>query len=477
MGFLTAGKAALQKGGLRASYGAGITAGSIGGLGTGSMGRVRPVNHPRHAGDPPLSPQEQAEYDAYWASVGRSPAKPIKSPKRSIWQRVAGAAEGALGLPPAIQALPPFNADPASNIAHGLSTAGHDRPPRPQVPHSPGRVHPPGSGIGAATAGAATAGAAAAAGASGDGLSGSYPKLNPIGQDTAATATGRLLGEAPGTSALHSAQQGLSGQSAASQYWNGVAGKFNYSGGPNRAAQAYDDLRGSRPDFQNDPGLSQDYDLAEKRATNKLNQEFAARGAYGSSVSQGQIAAAVSGLEAEKANREADYRLRNFAEQRAWGTAAGELGRGGDVTDLGQDQMGLSTMLGGSQVANAADNSEQGRAGLRGQLALGETAADTQRLAAAAGVAIPTEQLSLNEQNSAFDNISGTANQISGTVGQYVNSLTQDDLALLMNMVNAGITESQMKQIWAQNHTQQEMDQFAGVVGSIGSFFGFGGKK
>lgn len=167
----------------------------------------------------------------------------------------------------------------------------------------------------------------------------------------------------------------------------------------NRAEEAYQAGKARRPDIATDPGLEPYYDEAEARGTRALNKRAAALGNYGSSVALGEVGNLVSGLEAEMANRKADYDLRRIAEQRAWEQMTGEQASSADRSSLGISQTELSQLLG---FGNLAQNAQQGSLsrllGAAGA-SQGAQGAQTSRLAAGAGAAGQATQGSLGRQN------------------------------------------------------------------------------
>lgn len=176
----------------------------------------------------------------------------------------------------------------------------------------------------------------------------------------------------------------------------------------NRAEEAYQASKARRPEIDADPGLEPYYDEAIARGSRSLNKRAAAMGNYGSSVALGEVGNLVSGLEAEMANRKADYNLRRIAEQRAWEQLGGEMASSADRSSLGISQNELSQLLG---MGGLAQNAQQG--GLSRLLGASGAAsaaqgAQTSRLSAgtsAAGAAsnadLARQGLALNAANSA----------------------------------------------------------------------------
>lgn len=111
--------------------------------------------------------------------------------------------------------------------------------------------------------------------------------------------------------------------------------------GQTRAADAYDTFKAGPQDF------SPYYDRAKERTLGSMNDQAAARGAYGSSQTMNNLQDASVAIDAEQANREAQYNL-----QRAG--VAGQLG-------ASADQQGLNRFGMQGQLAGQADASEMNR--------------------------------------------------------------------------------------------------------------------
>lgn len=198
-----------------------------------------------------------------------------------------------------------------------------------------------------------------------------------------------LLGEMYTAAAI----PGVTAPGAGQDYWDTVGRTLaGNTGQQNLAAQAYQSFQGNRPDIAQDPGLGAYYDNAKRRTLESVGQQAAAAGGYGSSVMQDVGAEAVTNLEAERANREADYNLRRIAEQRAWeglggqlagqaaanqlgwATGLGQLAMGAEEADLarqlgaisaarGMDATTLGRLSGGMNAALAAQGAREGRIG------------------------------------------------------------------------------------------------------------------
>lgn len=115
------------------------------------------------------------------------------------------------------------------------------------------------------------------------------------------------------------------------------------------------------------PDLDIYYDRQAKKAEDRLNRSFAARGMYGSSEATNNISDAMQGLGAEQANREADYNLARLAEKRGWATGADSqsLGTEGLRVDgyknltaagIGADKSLVDSIMAGGDLAKDADD-------------------------------------------------------------------------------------------------------------------------
>ena len=145
---------------------------------------------------------------------------------------------------------------------------------------------------------------------------------------------------APGAvSAIQSAQ----GQNAAG--YNMAHAMYN---APSRADEAYNNAN-----LAVDPNLGGFYDNAKKRAGESIGDALASRGLTGSSFEQNRLANSYTDLEAERANREADYGL-NRAR------TLGSLGSAADSSRHGFMSGGLSGLNQTAQTDIAGTNTAMG---------------------------------------------------------------------------------------------------------------------
>lgn len=154
----------------------------------------------------------------------------------------------------------------------------------------------------------------------------------------------------------------------------------------------YDQYMSNMPTVNSDPGYGTYFQHAKDRTAESINQAMAARGTYGSSAANDQIARAFTDLDAQQAQKEADYNLARLGEQRAWqglgGNLAGQADQGSLARSqedrnwenmLGQlglnaSQLGLSRTNAGMDAANAASAEKRGAGQdyFNNQLALGD---------------------------------------------------------------------------------------------------------
>ena len=212
---------------------------------------------------------------------------------------------------------------------------------------------------------------------------------------------------------------------AAEEFYEQHKGRLDSMPDPtNRAEEEYQAQKSRRPDIASDPGLDPYYDEAVARGTRSLNKRSAALGAYGSSVALGEVGNLISGLEAEKANREADYNLRRIAEQRQWEELGGRMASAADSSSLGISQNELSQLLGFSGMAQNAQQSELSRLLGAAGASQGAQGAQTSRLNAGASAAGQATQGDLGRQNLALSAALGADSQNRG------NAVAAGDLAM-----------------------------------------------
>lgn len=140
----------------------------------------------------------------------------------------------------------------------------------------------------------------------------------------------------------------------------------------NNSQNFYNQFMQNMPTVSSDPGYGAYFQHAKDRSAESINQTMAARGAYGSSAANDQISRAYSDLDAQQAEKEADYNLRRLGEQRAWNELGSHAASSADTSSvnnsaenrswedflgkLGLDasKLGMDRTNAGQDAANAA---------------------------------------------------------------------------------------------------------------------------
>lgn len=227
----------------------------------------------------------------------------------------------------------------------------------------------------------------------------------------------QLAGPMAGEQYIQGQLPGVTQAGAGQQFAQGAVNDLSgMMGGANQAASYYDQFMQNRPAVDYEAGLDPYYQNAKQRAIEDVNQFAASRGAYGSSAALGMGNRALTDLNAEQANREADYRLRQLGEQRAWDTLGGGLAQqaqgaqmdwmnslGGlanqaESMDIARQGMGLS-------AASDMDRLTQGRMGLGGELASMTDRATLDRLMGATQAGATAQTLGDDRVQRGLDNI------------------------------------------------------------------------
>lgn len=269
------------------------------------------------------------------------------------------------------------------------------------------------------------------------------------------------------------------------------------TGAGNQSQQAWEQFLRNRPDINRDPGLDPYYDNAKRRAEESIRQTMAAKGAYGSSAANDMAQEAFTNLEAEKANREADYHLARLAEQRGWeglggqlaGQASGQqlgwttglgnlglgaetLGMNKDVNTiasaLGVDATELSRVLGGLGISNQIDTGDLNRI-IAGAGAAGQ--ADTMDLSKIIGgqeSASTAQNDKMTRIMNAFSQIFGPMSTAMGTAGNAYNDIFSSDTALMDAIFGAGLAGGQQGISNQQYTDQQKEEALSALTGILG---------
>lgn len=171
---------------------------------------------------------------------------------------------------------------------------------------------------------------------------------------------------------------------AGTKYWEGLQGKYG-KGGPSYVQDAYKGF-----DAAVDPNLGGYYDRAFQQASQGINKQLAARGQFGSSAGMQQLGNVATGLNAERANREAAYGLDRFRTQMGAASAAS-----GDE---------LSWTQGLGDIAFKAGDENRAYLGDRAAVASGVQSQEQGRVGQGFGQASVVDSFNLQNRNSGFAN-------------------------------------------------------------------------
>jgi hypothetical protein len=137
------------------------------------------------------------------------------------------------------------------------------------------------------------------------------------------------------------------GKGAGQQFWNQVQGGFN---------QSQQSLQ---------PQFDAAFDRARDNTVGAMNQQAAARGAYGSSSALNGVGNAIAGIEAQRGQAATDFALKNAANQRDNLSAYGNLafGAGQEAMAGSNEQLNRlnSAYLAAGQAERARNNQIQGQ--------------------------------------------------------------------------------------------------------------------
>lgn len=275
---------------------------------------------------------------------------------------------------------------------------------------------------------------------------------------------GEFFAPGPSQQFFENNQGAFTQPGSAEQYFNKISGA-QAPRAENRADQAFDTYQREMPAMLEAPDLGSYYDVAEERAQRSLADAQAARGVFGSSVASGQAGDISRGLNAERANREADYNLARNADRRATLEGLSGAGRAGDITDLANagNEMGWRAMLG--NLAGSADANALGRLGLgvsASGAASGERRGGLSAGMSAAGLAQGAEEGRLR---GGLQDVAGLYSMLSSLgLGTYGDELAADS-ALQDAVLGGGIAGASN----AYNMDEANRQQFFGDVGALGN--------
>lgn len=227
---------------------------------------------------------------------------------------------------------------------------------------------------------------------------------------------------------------------AAQWYWQNQ-GAFD---APGQGEQFWNQVQGDLA--SNAPGYDAYFDRARERMAGGINDQLAARGAFGSSAGMDQVSQGLADLNAQQASREADY---------------------------GLNRLGA---LGG--LAFQAQNAQLGRLGQGMGAAQASDVADLNRLTAGAGLAQAAQDARRQRGRDYMGDVFAPAGQMSALVGGTGQDVLNADQRLMDSAIGAELANSRedLNQ-WLQNREQERADsgQILNLIGNLLPLVG-GGK-
>lgn len=230
------------------------------------------------------------------------------------------------------------------------------------------------------------------------------------------------------------AQPQLAKQGAGEQFQQQAQAQYGGGRQPqvtNQSRQEYQAARQARPNLSANAGLDPYYDNAQRKQSEDIDKSYAARGMYGSSAALDQQSEASTNLRAQQANREADYALQRSGEDRAWHGLTGNLAGQSDQRSDANSQNQLSWMQGLGGLANQAQNQQQQRMSLGGNLAGNADTSRINQFGAGMGAASGAQQMQMDRANQLFGQNMGFGSALSGLAGDVYGNMMGQDQALM----------------------------------------------
>ncbi len=238
----------------------------------------------------------------------------------------------------------------------------------------------------------------------------------------------------------------------------------------------FQEFNANKPSVAEEPGFGAYYDRAKTRSASGINKQLAARGLFGSTGGMDQIGQAMTDLDAQQANREADYNLSRLGEQRQWESLGGNLAGQADSNSMNQSQNALSWMQGLGNLANAGQGMQMSRLG-QGQDAA--NAAQTQgfnRLGQGQNFAFGAQDAGQGRAQQLFNNNMGMGGALSNQMmGAYNDMLGMDQMLMDSGMgMELGLGAEALNQDrFQQQDKWNQMSNTADLFGSaMGGFMG-----
>lgn len=191
----------------------------------------------------------------------------------------------------------------------------------------------------------------------------------------------------------------------------------------------YDKRQADQSTLSADPNFGDFYDNAIRRSVEGINKNLGARGAYGSSAADDQIKESITNLNAERANREADYNLQRSADARAWADSSTGAAHTLAGDTLGFDTLGQGALSDLLKNKQGYDTSSLAASGDLGKLELGYSGAESSAAGDRAKLGLGYDTLLGDEANNIGRNTLGFDTLDAGTVNdKAINALGNSKL-------------------------------------------------
>lgn len=265
----------------------------------------------------------------------------------------------------------------------------------------------------------------------------------------------------------------------AESFASGAQGQYGGGKNPKVAGNSQDyfqQFQKNKPNIAEDPEFGAYYDRAKERSASSINKQLAARGLYGSSGGLDQLGQAMTDLDAQRANREADYNLQRRGEERQWAGLGGSLAGQADSNSLAQSNNELSWMSGLADVANMGQGNQMNRLG-QGQAAANQAQGmGFDRLGMGQNFAFGAQDAGQGRAQQLFNNNMAMANPLAGLMtGSYNDMLGMDQMLMDSGMgMELGLGAEALNQDrFQQQDKWNQMSNTADLFGSVmGGFMG-----
>jgi hypothetical protein len=255
------------------------------------------------------------------------------------------------------------------------------------------------------------------------------------------------------------------------QFWNQAMGAWNQrlqQPKTNRAEEAYQQIQGQMPDLATDPGLDPYYQRAMQETERRMNRQAMATGQLGSSVANASMGNAMSGLAAERANREAEYNLARSADSRNWQGLGLSAAQGADQTGLaGQNaDLGWVTGMGGLGLSTQGAGLGRTVAGMESGMNLDQL--DLARLQAGMSGAMGAQDLRRTRGRDYMSDLQAMAGMSLPMVANTYGGMLDADDAWMQSMLGTSLGGG--REMLNQDYRKSE--GILGGVGAAGDMFG-----